>query len=213
MIRILSCPCLLLALACSNLPDRPEPPDMAPLVEAYRNPTADLDQAVADQLAAELRARIDLADALDNLASLIDEVLAPILEQEEEAGLTPRGEPGRSSVVLEGDGFARIEHVCGGWGATPTVDEDANGRLETATRRTSRTRASPSSRSRAPSATASGATSRWPAASSTPASEWTASTSRTKTTPTSTSTSGSDRFEGTGAVVAYQRNAWRSGHM
>jgi hypothetical protein len=38
------------ALACSNLPDRPEPPDMAPLVDAYAHPTAELDQAIADEL-------------------------------------------------------------------------------------------------------------------------------------------------------------------
>jgi hypothetical protein len=119
------------AVACSNLPDRPEPPDMAPLVDAYANPTAELDQTVADELATDLRARVDLAGALDNLSSLIDEVLAPSLEQEEESrgGVAPRGEPGNSSVVLEGDGFARIEHVCGGWDAAPTVDEDENGRL------------------------------------------------------------------------------------
>lgn len=128
MIRIFLVSSPVLALACSNLPDRPEPPDMAPLVEAYAHPTAELDQAVADQLAADLRARLDLSSALDNLGELVDEVLAPSLE-EEDGGARRRRQPESSSVTLEGDGFARIEHVCGGWGAEPVVDEEANGHL------------------------------------------------------------------------------------
>lgn len=113
------------ALACSDLPDRPEPPDMSALVEAYAHPTADLDQPTADQLAADLRARLDLSDALDDLETFVDDVLAPSLEQEGSA----RRRDTTSSVTLEGDGFARIEHVCRGWGTDALVDEEANGHL------------------------------------------------------------------------------------
>jgi hypothetical protein len=127
VIRILFLASLVPALACSDLPDRPEPPDMSALVAAYANPSADLDQATADELAADLRARLDLSDALDHLESWVDDVLAPALEQD--GGGTARRRDTTSSVRLEGDGFARIEHVCGGWGAEPVVDEDANGHL------------------------------------------------------------------------------------
>jgi len=119
---------LVAAAGClSDLPDRPKPPDMAALVDAYANPTADLDQAAADQLAASLRARLDLAGALDNLEGLIDEVLAPSLE--EDGGGAARRRDGTSSVTLEGDGFARIQHICRGWEAEPVIDEDESGRL------------------------------------------------------------------------------------
>jgi len=119
---------LLPSLACSDLPDRPEPPDMSALVAAYASPTADLDQPTADELAADLRARLDLSDALDHLESFVDDVLVPSLEPDEGGG-TARRRDTTSSVTLEGDGFARIEHVCAGWGAEPVVDEETNGHL------------------------------------------------------------------------------------
>ncbi len=127
MIRIVFFASLLAVFACSDLPDRPEPPDMSALVAAYANPTADLDQAAADELAADLRARLDLSDALDQLESFVDDVLIPSLEQDQ-GGSARRRDP-TSSVTLEGDGFARIEHVCAGWGAEPVVDEEQNGHL------------------------------------------------------------------------------------
>ena len=126
MTRTALLPFLAVAVGClSDLPDRPKPPDMAALVDAYANPTADLNQAAADLLAADLRARLDLAGALDNLEGLIDEVLAPSLE--EDSGATARRDP-TSSVTLEGDGFARIEHICRGWGEPP-FEEDESGHL------------------------------------------------------------------------------------
>lgn len=114
----------LLAACGSELPDKPVGPDMDGLVAAYANPTAVLDQVVADEVAERLRERLDLADRLAELDEFIISTFGDAFG-EPDSELRRAEEP---RISLEGDGFARVERICGGWGAQPEVDDD-NGAL------------------------------------------------------------------------------------
>jgi hypothetical protein len=117
---------LFVVTACgSDLPDKPVGPDMDALVAAYDTPTAELDQGVADELAAEVRERLDVADRLAELDEFIIETLEDGFGDQEAQDATPRRREGEEPTIrLEGDGFARLERICGGWGAEPEVDDD-----------------------------------------------------------------------------------------
>jgi hypothetical protein len=102
----------------------PVPPDMSALVEAYRTPTAPLDQATLDALVEPLRLKLDVTRELDDLDYISEEVVDPAVDAAGEEG-------GDSSPFgLRAEGFARIHHVCRGPDRDSPPDPAANGFLE-----------------------------------------------------------------------------------
>jgi hypothetical protein len=106
--------------------DKPEPPDMSALVEAYANPTRALDTDTAAELKELVEAKVRALVDLDRLASLLDDLVGSL------RGDTPMARrAGPAPIVLEGAGFARIERICRGHGeVAPPIDKAANGHLE-----------------------------------------------------------------------------------
>jgi hypothetical protein len=104
--------------------EMPVPPDMTALVEAYRNPTAPLDQPTLDALVEPLRLKLDVTSELGDLDYITGEVVEPAVEVAGEEADDP------SPFGLRAEGFARIHHVCRGLDRDAPPDPAANGFLE-----------------------------------------------------------------------------------
>jgi hypothetical protein len=117
------------------MPDKPEAPDMSALVSAYAAPTADFDEQAASDVAALLESRVASLVDIDELGAWMEDTLASLGD---DAMAAPRlaAAPGasigmrRQAVTLSGDGFARIERICSGFGAMAPIDRDANGTFD-----------------------------------------------------------------------------------
>jgi hypothetical protein len=117
----------LLGLAACGVDarDKPVPPDMMSLVEAYDSPTRSFDETTALELQSLLEAKLKPLTDLGSLAERLEETLAAVDED------MPRTRSGRMPVDFTGDGFARVERICTGHGdPSPPVDKDANGFLQ-----------------------------------------------------------------------------------
>lgn len=116
---------------CKKDIEKPTPPDMKALVDAYANPEGVFeDAAVNDVLSV-------VDDVLSTLVELgLDERLEDVLAQFREATADePETEPQQSdvdtddgTVRVEGEGFLELTRICDGWGPQPVADE-ANGSL------------------------------------------------------------------------------------
>jgi hypothetical protein len=130
-------------VACAKDIDKPTPPDMSALVEAYIAPQGVFDDGSVNDV---LDAVADALDALETLG-ITDQLDAMFTElrdataedasaaestpnQADGPGAAPQGEvetDGRS-IRIEGEGFFEVERICDGWGPNPTPDSD-NGNL------------------------------------------------------------------------------------
>lgn len=125
-------------LACSDPVEKPEAPDMGPLIAAYATPTADFSQEVADEIGGAVRLELAIVAALEGLESLLRDVLEPAADvasdQQADAGAAGFAEEGAgpSGARNEGEGFFRVERICRGWSGAEVVDADAdaNGTME-----------------------------------------------------------------------------------
>ena len=118
---------LLSLAACSvDAREKPVAPDMMSLVDAYDNPTRSFDEATAGELQSLLEAKLKPLTDLEALAERLDKTLAAVDDEE-----SPRTTSGRLPIDFAGDGFARVERVCTGYGdPSPPVDKEANGFLQ-----------------------------------------------------------------------------------
>lgn len=109
--------------------DKPTPPDMTEVVQAYASPTGVFDATTAkaaldeyQTIAARVRALGIDASILTPLAESLDEALAQ--------SSTPRTEPGQSqqALSLEANGTLVVQRVCKGWD-TQAAPDPKNGTL------------------------------------------------------------------------------------
>ncbi|HEU0035684.1 MAG TPA: hypothetical protein VFQ53_33965 [Kofleriaceae bacterium] len=121
-------PCLFAACA-EPTRDKPEPPDMSALVTAYASPTSNFDEAAARDVEALVEQKVSALADLDAIAGAIDRALGALAEDD-----APAFAPEHQNLVLQGEGYARIERICSGHGSpAPAIDKDANGYLELTT--------------------------------------------------------------------------------
>ncbi len=121
------------AVGCggADVAEKPTPPDMSALIDAYRAPTGDLDAASLNDVVALITETVAAIDSADALVSLLDEILDGALE-ETGSGIAPVGKSigmRQQAVSLEGDGFVEIRYICSGFGANAPIDEDENGSI------------------------------------------------------------------------------------
>jgi hypothetical protein len=117
--------CALTMLACSvDEREKPAQPDMDELVEGYASPSRNFDAAAADELKDILESKIDALLDLDRLTDTFDKMLAALGDNKMAAS-------GKHPVDLSGDGYARIERICTGFGEPlPPIDKAVNGSLQ-----------------------------------------------------------------------------------
>jgi hypothetical protein len=118
---------LVVIAACAAEEERvkPEAPDMTALVAAYASPTANFnsDGAIEVQQLVEdkVRALIDFDVIVDGMQQALE-----ALGEEGAPSFAPR-----RAIALEGEGFARVQRICTGFGdPAPPIDKEANGFLE-----------------------------------------------------------------------------------
>ncbi len=117
--------CALVACAADE-DTKPTPPDLDALVAAYAMPTRAFDEAAAIEVEAIVESKVKALLHLDDLASELESVLNALAEDE-----AMQFAPQRHAIVLEGEGFARIERICRGHGdPAPAIDKAANGHLD-----------------------------------------------------------------------------------
>ena len=125
--------------------EKPIPPDMSGLIEAYRNPTGELDADALNGVVTEITELLGDVDTAEELVAILEEIVDEALAPDPEQALTgvlATGGPDvqtaesvgtrRQGVTVQGDGFIAIRHICDGFGPDPDIDEDENGviRLE-----------------------------------------------------------------------------------
>jgi hypothetical protein len=142
--------CVLSLSACTEpARSKPQAPDMQPLVDAYASPTRSFDdQAALDvQQLVERKVKnlVDVTGVVDRIEGALGALGAErealdrgsfsIDASDLRERRAPGGQAGHvdavASLVLEGEGFARITRICTGHGTpAPPIDKAANGHLE-----------------------------------------------------------------------------------
>jgi hypothetical protein len=119
---------LLCLLGCSvDGRVKPAAPDMTALVDAYAKPSRMFDEPAANEVKSLLETKLQALFDLEALADRLETVLGA-LEDDPMMAFTGGG---RTPVDLAGEGYARIERICTGYGEpAPPVDKAANGYLE-----------------------------------------------------------------------------------
>jgi hypothetical protein len=113
---------LVVLAACAAEEERakPEAPDMTALIDGYANPTAAFDS----QGAIEVQQLVE-----DKFRALVD--FDAIVDRIQESLDALGQEPQKRALDLEGEGTARVQRICTGFGdPAPAIDKDANGFLE-----------------------------------------------------------------------------------
>lgn len=105
----------LVLLGCSSRHglQKPTPPDMQPILDAYNAPTGSIDQKTFDSLKQAVLDRQSLLDKAD-VDQLFSEAASVAL-----AGNADAGADAGKAVDLpqfEGDGYVTVTRICGGWG-------------------------------------------------------------------------------------------------
>ena len=120
------------SVGCGDL-ELPEPPDMSMLVEAYSNPTGELNQGTAVDLGNELVAiyedRRDFSpqNLLSQIVGDIEDVGGGEIGDGAEGD--GAGEQRINGNVIDVAAIAEIHRICDGWGDA-VIDEGANGALD-----------------------------------------------------------------------------------
>src|SRR5262245_53839146 len=100
---------------------------MAALVDAYAGPTRSFDEATANELTSVLESKVKALFDLEALSDRLETTLGA-LEDNQMMAFTGGG---KQPVELSGEGYARIERICSGYGEPlPPVDKAANGYLQ-----------------------------------------------------------------------------------
>src|SRR5688572_16366463 len=114
---------VMTACAAEEERDKPEAPDMSELIAAYAAPTANFDLDGATELQPFVEEKVRALIDFDAIVDRLQETIAALNEE-------PSFAPTRA-IVLEGEGTARVERICTGFGdPEPPVDKDANGFIE-----------------------------------------------------------------------------------
>ena len=123
-------------IACSDRKrdgfDKPTPPDMTALVEAYENPDGVLTQETVEVIADDVDARLDSIARLgveEQLIDAIDDALAEA-EAADFGDLEKRSDElatTRQGLSFSGDATLKVTRICNGWGPEPVPDKGENG--------------------------------------------------------------------------------------
>jgi hypothetical protein len=101
---------------------------MTALVDAYASPSRNFDEATATELKSLLESKVGALVDLEALADRLDMTLGALAEDEP---MMFTGGGGKNPYELVGEGYARIERICTGYGdPTPAIDKAANGYLQ-----------------------------------------------------------------------------------
>ncbi len=119
------------AVACRRETiDKPPPPDMADVLMVFEAPTGTFDDATKSAVKA---AADEAAKGLVGLGlpqKLVDDVRAAVASsQGGDAGVVATEPNTEAAPLFEGEGFAKVTRVCGGWAAGAPPDVAANGSL------------------------------------------------------------------------------------
>jgi hypothetical protein len=116
---------LICLVGCSvDEREKPAVPDMTELVEAYASPSRMFDEPVANEVKGLLENKVQALFDLDTLADRLQTTLGAL--EDDQMAFTRR-----VPVDLAGEGYARIERICTGYGdPAPPIDKAANGFLE-----------------------------------------------------------------------------------
>jgi hypothetical protein len=126
--------------ACQNdarnsVVEKPEPPAMQPVLDAFAMPTASL---VPDELLALTQGVAERTDAIDLLQIdqlLIDSVSEGLAQLQQNGRAATEAiqrtgiEVAQQPIEVTGDGYLSITRICNGWAATPAPDL-ANGTMQ-----------------------------------------------------------------------------------
>jgi hypothetical protein len=113
--------------------DKPPPPDMQALIDAYAAPTASLGSNTIGELASALAARIHSADQLvldqrladaarDALQQLARNAQSPALAAPQALREGADLEASAQALTIQGEGYAVVTRICDGWGTLPVPD-------------------------------------------------------------------------------------------
>jgi hypothetical protein len=115
---------VMTACAAEEVRDKPVAPDMSELIASYATPTANFDLQGATELQPFVEDKVSALIDFDAIVDRIQEAIEAL--NDDGASLLPT-----RSIVLEGEGTARVQRICTGFGdPEPPIDKDANGFLE-----------------------------------------------------------------------------------
>lgn len=117
----------LMLLGCSSRHelDKPTPPNLQPLLDAYSSPTGTIDQKTFDSVKQTVFDRQSLLDQAE-VDQLFTDALDVSLAGAADAGAADAGKP-VDVPKFEGDGYVTVTRICGGWGNA--VPDKANGSM------------------------------------------------------------------------------------
>ncbi len=126
VVGLSACGLVLLGCGSKRKLEKPTPPDMQPLVDAYKTPTGSIDQKTFDAVKQELLDRQSLLDQAQ-VDQLFSDAADVALAGNVDAGAADAGHA-VDVPKFEGDGYVTVTRICGGWGnAKP---DKANGTMK-----------------------------------------------------------------------------------
>lgn len=111
----------LMGCSSKHKVDKPTPPDMQPLLDAYAAPTGTLDQKAFDSVKQTILDRQSLIDEAD-LDRIFTDALDVSIAGNPDAGTVDAGVPA-NVPDLSGSGYVTVTRICGDWSAGQKPDK------------------------------------------------------------------------------------------